>query len=207
VNDGNERQGSRDELGNLDKLDSQIEQALGSYTAREPRAGLEQRILSHVAAVEAERARTHGWGWKPAWALAAAMALMAVVAIPVWYRPVRPETAVVHTPEIRRPAAAEVGHPSQAAPLTARAARTTRYTFTSPLTPYGRVAAAEPEVLEIAAKTSAGASERATNAPVDDKPPADESATLTPAMFKPAMFKPIELKPITIAPIQIAVLN
>jgi hypothetical protein len=39
--------------------------------------------------------------------------------------------------------------------------------------------------------------ERATVAPIDDKGPADELATL----------KPITLKPITIAPIQIGALN
>jgi hypothetical protein len=190
VNDGNERLGSRDELGNLDKLDSQIDQALGSYTAREPRAGLEQRVLSRIAAAEAERARTHGWSWKPAWVLAAAMALIAVVVIPVWYRPVRPETAVVHKPEIHSPAVAEVGNSSQAAPLPVH---TTRHT----LIPHGRVAAAEPEVTEMAAKTSPGPIEREANAPMDDKPLTDEPTTL----------KPIMLKPITIAPIQIAALN
>jgi hypothetical protein len=197
VNDGNERLGGRDELGNLDRLDSQIEQALGSYTAREPRAGLEQRILSHVAAVEAERARTHGWGWKPAWALAAAMALMAVVAIPVWYRPVRPETAVVHTPEIHSPAVAEVGNSSQATPLAARTVRTTRHTFAPPFTPYGRIAIAEPEVTEMAANARPASIERVANAPMDDQPLTGEPTTL----------KPIMLKPITIAPIQIAALN
>jgi hypothetical protein len=189
VNDGNERLGGRDELDGL-RLDSLIDQALGSYTAREPRAGLEQRILSHVAAVEAERARTHGWGWKPAWALAAAMALMAVVAIPVWYRPVRPETAVVHTPEIHSPAVAEVGNSSQATPLATRTARHT-------LIPHGRVAVAEPEVTEMAANARPASMEREANAPMDDQPLTGEPTTL----------KPIMLKPITIAPIQIAALN
>jgi hypothetical protein len=199
VNDGNERLGDRDELDGP-KLDWLIEQALGSYTAREPRAGLEQRVLSRIAAAEAERSR-HGWSWKPAWALAAAVALLAVVVTPVWFRSVRPETAVVHTPAV-----AEVQHSLPAAPLTARTARTTRHTFNppfiAPLTPRSRVAGAAPEALEVASNAGPGPMERAMVAPADDKSLAEESTTL-----KPATLKLIELKPITIDPIQIRALN
>ena len=91
---------------------------------------------------------------------------------------------------IAQPAVAEVGHSVQAAPLTARSVR-------HALTSHERIAGAKAEGMEIAANTSPAAMERASVAPVEDKPSADEVSTL----------KPITLKSITIAPIQIAALN
>jgi hypothetical protein len=188
MKDGNGRLDDGDGRG-VDKFDGLIDLALGSYTPRDPRAGLESRILSRIAAAEVEQSRS-GWSWKPAWALAAAMALLAVAGVPLGYRLGWQESAVTHRPEIRQPAVAEVGHSVQAAPLTARSVR-------HALTSHERIAGAKAEGMEIAANTSPAAMERASVAPVEDKPSADEVSTL----------KPITLKSITIAPIQIAALN
>jgi hypothetical protein len=201
MNDGNDGMGVGDGTGldgdDLDRLDEDglIEQSLRSYTPREPRAGLESRVLSHVAAAEAERS-WRGWGWKLA--LAAAMALLAVVLAPVGYRLLRQDTAVVQSPEVRLPAVGEARQIAQAAPLLARTDRhTMQHRFTRPFPARGGVAGAESVGMKIAANRIPRAMERATVAPIDDKGPADELATL----------KPITLKPITIAPIQIGALN
>jgi hypothetical protein len=192
MSDGNGRLGNVDEAGlgsgDLDglRLEGVIDQALGSYTPREPRAGLESRVLSHIAAAEAERSR-HGWSWKPAWALAAAMALLVVVGVPLSYRLGRQETAVARSSEVHQPEVAEVQHAAPAAPLADR----------HTVTPHRRVAAAEHEEVEVAANTGTVRMEQRMIAPSDDKQPTDEMGTL----------KPIALKPITIAPIQIAALN
>ncbi|MGA2851507.1 MAG: hypothetical protein ABSE46_21095 [Terracidiphilus sp.] len=199
MSDGNAGSGGWDESGleggHGDQLDGLIEQALGSYTAREARAGLESRVLSRIAAAEAERGRW-GWSWKPAWALAAAMAVLAVVGVPLGYRLGRQEAVVVHGPESRQTAVAEAGRAAPTGPLAAPTAGRAAGSAGRALTPHGRVAAAAPEGMEMAAKAGPAAVGRAMNAPLDDKQ-TDEPGTL----------KPITLKPITIASIQIAAVN
>jgi hypothetical protein len=192
VKDGNDGLGGWDE-GDPESgaLDGVIDQALGSYTAREPRAGLDQRVLSAIAAAEAERGR-RGWSWKPAWALAAAMALLAVAGIPLSYRLGRQETAVAHGPAVRTPA---VGQPVQ--PVAPLVTRNARHTLTRPFPARGGVANAEPVGMEIAANTYRAPLVRATAAAMDGGQAGDGPDTLTP----------ITLKPITIAPIKIAALN
>lgn len=186
--DGNDRRGGMDRDG-MDRLDQIIDQALESYTEREPRAGLEQRVLSRIAAAETERGGFR-WGWKPVWALSAVVVLLAVVAIPVWFRMVQPETAMVHSPEIHRPAVAGVRPSLQAAPLAAHPARRT-------LASRGRVGIDETAMLEGAANAKPEPMERVNFAAIAEKPQANEPDTL----------KPIMLNPITIAPIQIRALN
>lgn len=176
--------GDNEWLHERDEVDGLIDEALGSYTPREPRAGLESRVLSHVAAAEAERGR-RGWSWRAA--LAAAMALLALVWVPMGYRLMLQKTAVEHGPEIRQPAVGGVRHSAQADSSDAR----------HTVAHHGRVATARHEGVEIRANTRSAAVERADVAPIDDKGAADEQATL----------KPITLTPITIAPIEIAALN
>lgn len=96
MNDDNNR------LRSLDRLDSLIDRALDSYTPREPRPGLTERVLSSQASVAAAN---HLWSrtYKPIWALAAAAALLAVAVIPLWFK--SPPPAIVVAP---RPGQASV---------------------------------------------------------------------------------------------------
>jgi hypothetical protein len=80
------------------RLESLIDHALESYTSRAARPGLDQRILASVVA--ASRPRGPAWRWRPVWALAAAAALLAMIAIPVRYKLARPTVAMVHAPDV-----------------------------------------------------------------------------------------------------------
>ena len=164
-----------------DNLDSLIDHALASYTPAEPRPGLEQRILASVVA--ASQPRT--WAWRPAWVLAAAAALIAVVGLPVAFKSMRTQTAVVHLPVVAPPAIAEQHRSPQPAPALTSSARHT-------LAAHLRPAATEPEVPEAAAQSSPSLIASLTIAPIHNQPLTDEA---------------IALKPITITPIQIAALN
>jgi hypothetical protein len=166
---------------NHDLLDSLIDHALASYTPAEPRPGLEQRILASMVA--ASQPRT--WAWRPAWALAAAAALIAVVGLPVAFKSMRTQTAVVHLPVAAPPAIAEQHLSPRPAPALTSSAR-------RPHTAHLRPAATEPEVPEAAAQSSLGLIASLTIAPIHNQPLTDEA---------------IEMKPITITPIQIAALN
>jgi hypothetical protein len=97
MNDDNDR------LHSLDNFDNLIDRALDSYTPREPRPGLSERVLSSrssMAAVNRLQLRTD----RPIWALAASVALLAVAVIPLWFKSPRPALVVVQRPA---PAAAE----------------------------------------------------------------------------------------------------
>jgi hypothetical protein len=166
---------------NHDLLDTLIDHALASYTPREPQSGLEQRILASVAA--ASRPRT--WAWRPAWVLAATAALIAVVGLPVAFKSMRTQTAVVHLPVAAPPAIAEPHQSPRPAPALTSSARHTHAAHLRP-------AATEPEVPEAAAQSSPSLIATLTIAPIHNQPLTDEA---------------IEMKPITITPIQIAALN
>lgn len=58
-----------------DQMDNLIDQALESYTPREARPGLEQRIMAMVVAGSSLQKRS----WKPVWAVSAALAAAAVL--------------------------------------------------------------------------------------------------------------------------------
>jgi hypothetical protein len=198
-----------DKLGNLHKpegLDKLIDRALASYTPQEARPGLEQRILASVAS--ASRPRPRGWNWRPVWALAAAAALVAVLTVPLVFKPARPEIAVVH-----RPAEAGVESFSQAAPAFAspaqnmlnRGSRRSHAAGHDPLpTQFGqprptreelllaRFAAQEPELMEALAKS---------------KPDLDAPVAFPAIPDNPIVIESVEMKPITIAPIETSSLN
>jgi len=161
-----------------DEYDSLIDRALASYTPAEPRPGLEQRILASVSS--ANRPRT--WGWRPAWALAAAVALVAIVAIPFVYKSMHPTIAVIHTAAVAPPAVAEARQSPQAASEPANPAR---HALAHP-------AATEPAMPDAAANSSPTLIASLAIAPIRNQTLTDEA---------------IMLKPITIAPIRIAALN
>ena len=94
MNDDKDRLHGQD---NLDTPDNLIDRALDSYTSREPRPGLTERLLSSrasVAAVDHLRLRSD----KPIWALAVAVALLTVAVIPLWFKSPRPFPAIAHPP-------------------------------------------------------------------------------------------------------------
>ena len=187
----------------IDKLDGLMDRALASYTPQEARPGLEQRILASVAAAS----RPRGWNWKPVWALAGA-ALVAALAVSLFFKPSRPEMAVVH-----RPAAAGAERPTQAAPAFAlptqrtlnRASRRSHAAARVPLpTQFGqprptkeellmaRFAAQEPESMEALAKS---------------KPDLDAPVAIAAIPDNPIAFESVEMKPIAIEPIETSSLN
>jgi hypothetical protein len=197
-----------DKLGNLHKqdgLDKLIDRALESYTPREPRLGLEQRILASVASASCPRPR--GWNWKPVWALAGA-ALVATLAVSLVFKPSRPEVAVPH-----RPAEAGVERSAQAAPAFAsstqntpnRGSRRSHAVSRVPLqTQFGqprltreellmaRFAAQEPESMEALAKS---------------RPDLDAPVAIAAIPDNPIVIESVEMKPITITPIETSSLN
>ncbi|WP_420239370.1 hypothetical protein ACOBR2_07295 [Telmatobacter bradus] len=81
----------------MDALDTQIDQALRSYSRVESRPGMEERLLASLQAEQASRPRQslHPWNWATAgWIAAAAMALL-------WFSstrlpPTRPATLTSH---------------------------------------------------------------------------------------------------------------
>ena len=190
--------------GEKDNLDNLIDRSLASYTPREARHGLEQRILAAVAAGSSPRKLS----WKPVWAFAAALLLLAAVAIPLWIMPGRPQTTIAH-----RAPAGQVEYSPQARPALASSTQNTlnsglrraSATVNLPLqTQFGqprptqeellmaRFAAREPDLLDALAKS---------------KPDLDAPVTITAIPDNPVATEPVEMKPITIAPIQITSLN
>jgi hypothetical protein len=160
------------------EYDSLIDRALASYTPAEARPGLEQRILASVSS--ASRPRT--WSWRPAWALAAAAALIAIVAIPLVLKSMHSTVALIHTAAVAPPAVVEARQSPQAALAPANPARHAR----------AHPAATETAVSEAAANSSPTLIASLAIAPIRNQPLTDEA---------------IELKPITIAPVRIAALN
>ena len=187
-----------------DNLDNRIDRALASYTPREARPSLEQRILAVVAAEGILQTRS----WKPVWAFAAALLLLVAVAIPLWIMPGRPQTTIA-----RRSPAGQVEYSPQTKPALATypqsaphlVSRRASATINLPLQTLfvqprptqeellmARFAAREPELLEALAKS---------------KPDLDAPNTINPIPDNPVATEPVEMKPITIAPIQITSLN
>ncbi len=79
-----------------DDLDRALDAALAKYSAIEPRAGLEERVLANLR-TEQSREATHGW-WR--WSLAAVLAAAIVVAAALGWRSPRPAQPVIaHHPQ------------------------------------------------------------------------------------------------------------
>jgi len=74
-----------------DNLDRALDAALAKYSAIEPRAGLEERVLANLR-MEQSCGAAHGW-WR--WTLAAALAAAVVVAVALGWRSSRPTRPVI----------------------------------------------------------------------------------------------------------------
>ena len=122
-----------DENNNLDNL---IDGALSSYTPSAERPGLEQRILASVAAASRPRLSS----WRPLWALTAALALVAIIIIPLAIKSTRPTIAVLSPPTL-------TVHSSQAAPSSTSVPQ--QHTLAAHLRP----AAMHPVTLKVAIKS------------------------------------------------------
>ncbi len=163
------------------RLDTLMDRALASYTPAEPRPGLEQRILASVAAASQPRIAS----WRPVWALAAAVTLVAVATILFSFKSSHPTIAVLHPAAVAPPVVAEARQSPPAAPALASPARHT-------LAAHLRPAATEPAVPEPAAQSSSGFI---------------ATLAITPLRNQPLTDQAIEFKPLSIAPIRIAALN
>lgn len=189
-----------------ERQDHLIDRALASYTPREARPGLEQRIFAAVAAEGSSS--PHVRSWKPVWAFAAVLLLLAAGSIPLWIRPGPLQVTVA-----RRAPAGQVEYSPQAKPALGssmqrplhRVSRRASAAVSLPLpTQFGqprptkeellmaRLAAKEPELADVLAKS---------------KPDLDAPVTITAIPDNPVATEPVEMKPITIAPIQISSLN
>ncbi len=76
---------------NQDEFDRELDAALAQFAAVEPRAGLEERVLSNLRSAAAEaaagEAQDRRWWW---WTLAAALTAMIMVALTLAWRPEKP---------------------------------------------------------------------------------------------------------------------
>lgn len=93
-----------DQTPNADHLDRVLDSALAKYSAVEPRAGLEERVLVQLRSDELQPSRRV---WLR-WGLAAAVAAVAVVAVLAWRSSPAPHTVVethppvtIHEPSIQ----------------------------------------------------------------------------------------------------------
>ncbi len=98
------RHNERNPRGHIERhrLDRELETALAKYSAVDPRAGLEERVLANL---RAERARVpnHSW-WR--WSVAAALAAVVLAALVVGRRLGKSPVMVNH-PSTSRPGANE----------------------------------------------------------------------------------------------------
>jgi hypothetical protein len=173
----------KNRLRGLDNLDIIIDRALDSYTPREPRPGLTERVLSSQASVAAV---DHLWSRtsKPIWALAAAAALLAVAVIPLWFKSPPPTNVVTRQP-MQVGAASSLGAGAAVAPD--HPARRRPAAFAG----------------EVAGKSSVRRSAARSESNLE---PESQLARM-PNTDESAGFAPIVIKPIVMAPIQIAAAN
>jgi hypothetical protein len=172
MNDDNNR------LRSLDHLDTLIDRALASYTPREPRPGLTERVLRSQA-TEAAVNRLWSRTYKPIWALAAAAALLAVAVIPLWFKSAPPAIVVAQRP---RPAT----EPAQLATA-----------FLEPENPARSAGAvfARDVTSKSAAHKSAARSEPDSEpeARLARMPETDESLNVAPIVIRPIAMTPIRI--------------
>lgn len=108
------------------KLDEMLDGLLASYSAAEPRPGLETRILASVREASAKR-RPWTWGWNWMWAGAVATAVVVMVALAAYFsrpaqRPRVPEIVrqTVPQPKEQAPPIAQTQTPTPAPQTVAR---------------------------------------------------------------------------------------
>ena len=150
-----------------DDLDRALDAALAKYSAVEPRAGLEDRVLANLR-TEQSRETTHNW-WR--WTLAAVLATAVVVAVAMGWRSSRPIQPVIanHPPtETQNPPEPErqaVNHGENAVPSPHH--RTVRRTITHQS---NAVAAANPKLDQFPSPQPLSEQERALARYVRDFP-------------------------------------
>jgi len=83
-----------------DALDRELDAALAQYGAVEPRAGLEQRVLTNLQAEREKMAARTWWRWPPAVALAAAVTIVVGASL-VWRSAKAPPLVSVDRPPTR----------------------------------------------------------------------------------------------------------
>jgi hypothetical protein len=157
-------------------LDSLIDRALGSYTPRGERPGLEYRILASATAERLSRF----YRWNPVWVMALAALLLAVVAVPAWYRLMHPGGGGAQPLAIAT---------AEAPPQPASGSRA--------------VAGPARKPRDVAARPAAGAT-GALARPKSGRPARLAGAAATEESMAG---EPIVFRPITLAPIEIRALN
>jgi hypothetical protein len=80
--DSHWRNGNLEPRGQVNELDLQVDAALAKYTSVEPMAGLDDRILANLRAERAQVPERAWWRW----AVAGALATVAVVALTLAWR-------------------------------------------------------------------------------------------------------------------------
>ena len=174
------------ESNGRDTLDSMLDDALACYSSAEPLAGLEERVLHGVRASDVTRRRPIGWA--VAFALAAALVLMAIVMKTPRYAVTKPgEIARRETPPVAGPAA-NVERPGIASQQ--RHSRVAARRAPSSLPKQEQFPAPAPLTTE----------ERALRSFVE-RDPAEAQQVF--AQLRKRTNEPIEIQPIQIAPLQI----
>ena len=171
-----------------DTLDSMLDDALACYSGAEPLAGLEERVLHRVRASELTRRRP--FRWVCAFALAAALVLVAIVMKTPRYATPKPgEIARTEIPPLAGPAA-NVEQPRIASQQ--RHSRVAARRAPSP--------SSLPKQEHFPAPAPLTSEERALRSFVE-RDPAEAQQVF--AQLRKRTNDPIEIQPIQIAPLQI----
>jgi hypothetical protein len=168
-----------------DTLDGMLDNALACYSGAEPLAGLEERVLHRVHASEATRRRPIGWA--VAFALAAALVLVAIV---------------MKTPRNPAPRPRDVARAEIPATVgTAAAVEKPRITLKHRRSRIAaRCATPVPKQQQFPAPAALTAEERALRSFVERQP---AEAQRVFAQLQKRSNEPIHIEPIQIAPLQI----
>jgi len=176
------------ERNGRDQLDSMLNAALAGYSAAEPLAGLEERVLCRVRAIEVTRRRTAGWAFT--FAAAAALVLVAIV---------------MKTPGNLTPKSRDIARTETPAPV--RSAARVEEPRVATKRRRGRIAAkrtASPELLpkqeQFPAPAPLTAEERVLRSFVEGHP---AEAQQVFAQLQRRSNEPIQIEPIQIAPLLI----
>ncbi len=82
MTDNNPREGgSKQHRVDRDRLDRELDAALGNYAAAEPRAEIEERILANLRAARKEASFRSWWGWPAMGTLAALVVAVVLLAV------------------------------------------------------------------------------------------------------------------------------
>jgi hypothetical protein len=170
------------ESNDRDQLDSMLDDALAGYSGAEPLAGLEDRTLHRVRAMEATRRRPLRWAFA---FVAAALVLVAIVMRPTRNAPKPTDVARAEVPAPARPAA------RVEEPRVARKHRSGRSA--------ARASAPLPKLEQFPAPAPLTAEEQSLRSFVERDPVAAQQLF---AQLRKQINEPIQIQPIQIAPLQ-----